>query len=320
MYHPLAPNLIERVTTTTGGGESYAPSRATDETFSAGRPQFLAFVSTGDFDPSVGNADGNPEIFLWELLTGKFHQLTNTAAPVVNSDPYPSDSGRCIVFSSSGDLDNNDGSDSGNPGMGLSNPDGSQEVFIYSINTSQNFPFDGDFTQVSNGPAGTVSAKPVIGGYWFPRQCQSTAYTSDFDQLGNGATGTHIYVYNRPGGRLEQMDAPEIPGGLSPGNYFDPNISSASNFARGPFVVFDTDSDLWMNQSTGRNLFRFRVFHPRMTQYTDQDAGDVRAPVTSDGGKWIALESEVSYSTPPRRSSTGERRRSTRTATGKSFV
>ncbi len=291
MYHSFAANMIERVTTT-ASGESYAVSRATDETFASGRPQFLALVSTGDLDPSVGNADGNPEIFLWELLTGTFHQLTDTADPVVNSDPYPSDSGRCVTFSSTGDLDDNDGSDGGNPGVGFRNPDGSQEVFIYSLENSENFPTNGNFTQVSDGPPGTVSAKPVIGGYWFPRQCQSTAYTSDFDQLGNGSIGTHIYVYNRPGGRIEQMNAAGIPAGLPPGNYFAPNISSASNFARGPFIVFDTDSDLWVNQSHGRNMFRFRVFHSRMRQYTDQDVGDTRSPVISDGGKWIAVESD----------------------------
>ncbi|GEM_PF-1154275 len=290
IYHPLAPNMIERVTNTVSG-ESYGVSRATDETFASGRPQYIAFVSTADLDPAVGNADGNPEIFLWELLTNTFHQLTNTLAPVVNADPYPSDSGKCIAFSSTGDLDDNDGSDNSNPGTGFSNPDGSQEVFIYSVATSDNFPRSGNYTQVSNGPAGTVSAKPAIGGYWFPRQCQSTVYTSDFDQLGNGALGTHIYVYKRPGGQVEQMTAREIPQGLQPGNYFSPNISSASNFARGPFVVFDTDSDLWLNQSTGRNTFRYRVFHPRMTQYTDQDIGETATPVISDGGAVIALES-----------------------------
>ena len=161
-----------------------------DSTFSAGRPDSFFFTSTGNLTGQ--NADGNPEIFVYEIVAGQFHQLTNTVAPVVNKTPFTSDSAKCIVFASTGDIDNNDGSDDSNVGPGYSNPDGSQEVFLYTVADNANFP-SGYFTQISSGPAGTSSWAPVIGGYWFPRQCQTSAYLSDHAQLGDGALGTHIY-------------------------------------------------------------------------------------------------------------------------------
>jgi Tol biopolymer transport system component len=291
---------------------SYDAARSTDDVFAAGRPEVVAFISEADLDPSVGNSDHNPEVFLWELETGAFHQLTDTLPPVVNRNVYPSDSGKCIVFDSNGDLNQNDGvRDPGNPGEGpdkppLSNADGSREVFLYSLDTRQNYPRDGYFTQVSDGPSGTTSSRPVIGGYWFPRQCQSTVYMSDHDQVGGSRTGTHLYVFSRPPGTRAAMDAPETPGGQPAGNYRNPHISSASPFARGPFVVFSTDADLWNNASSGENLFRYRIFHPRQTQYTRDIAGPVRNPVISDGGGLIAFESSGEPFHPHSHSRTGE--------------
>jgi hypothetical protein len=298
--------------TNSGIEASWGASRPTDQVFASGRPEYVAFVSTADLDPRVDNSDRNPEIFLWELESGVFHQLTDTQPPVINSDPYPSDSGKCIVFSSNGNLDNNDGTlDTNNPGTGFSNTDGSQEVFLFSLKTSTDFPYgDGSFTQVSNGPAGTVSSRPVIGGYWFPRQCQTTAYMSDHDQLSTGLTGTNIYTFDRNAPRTavktSEMVAPkEIPLGIQPGDYRYPHISSASPFARGPFVVFQTDADLWRNGSTGNEMFRYRVFHPRMTQYTDIITGSVERPVVSDGGGIIVFQSNGEILDPRRHAREG---------------
>ncbi|MFT4572279.1 MAG: hypothetical protein ACI91F_003179 [Candidatus Binatia bacterium] len=108
----------------------------------------------------------------------------------------------------------------------------------------------------------------MTGGYWFPRQCQSTAFVSAFDQLGEGVTGNHIYLYSRYNGRLERMDPSvrDIPLGVPDGVYGAPHISGASNFAR------------------GLNLFRYRIFHPQLPQFTDLDTGDVASAEVSDGG------------------------------------
>jgi Tol biopolymer transport system component len=277
---------------------SYEAARPTDDQFAGGRPEIVAFISEADLDPSVGNADHNPEVFLWEFGSAQVHQLTNTLPPVVNGNPFPSDSGRCVVFDSNANLNQNNGTQdpTNNPGEGagnppLSNEDASREVFLYSLNSPNGYPQDGYYTQVSSGPTGTTSYRPVVGGYWFPRQCQSTVWMSDHDQVGGPRMGTHIFEFDRASGKRIDMVAPETPNGQPDGQYLNPMISAASPFARGPFAVFSTDADLWNNGSNGWNMFRYRIFHPRQTQYTKDVAGPVFNPVITDGGGLIAFES-----------------------------
>jgi len=293
------------------GCESYDVARSTDTALSD-RPEVIAFISTCDFDPAVGNADANPEVFFWEVELDRFHQITNTTAPVVNSQPYTSDSGRCLVFSSNGDLNNNIPSnqhyDSSHPGPGYSNPDGSTEVFLYGkLDNKVGYPYNGVVTQVSNGPLGTTSSHAVINGYWFARQCQTTAFQSDHDQLGNGFVGQGIYIYKMPMSSLEPITAAEIPMGFPNGNYRNPNISAASPFARGPHIVFESDPDLWRNESEGTNLFDWRDFHPRMTQFTNIGAGHaIRDPEVGDGGGVLTFSSTGELLHPEHELRTGE--------------
>ncbi len=294
-YYNLDADTFVQITDTPPGGQSYQPARATDQTGKPARPEVVAFVSTGDFDDEMDNSDGNPEIFLYELGTGKYYQITDTMPPVVNENPYPSDNGKCIVFDSNADLHNNDGLDPSIPDSGFTNEDGSREVFIYEAGNFEIFPRGGQFTQASDGPAGTSSTRPMIGGYWFPRQCQSTVYMSDHDQTGESLpAGTHLFVYTRNGARLESMSEAnqELPLGLLPGQYLRPHISSASNFARGPFAVFHTDADVWNNASTGFNIFRYRIFHPQLTQITDNEPGTESLNATvGDGGAMMTFQS-----------------------------
>jgi hypothetical protein len=280
------------------GCDSWDVTRPTD-TVSSDRPMVVAFVSNCDHDPAVGNADGNNEIFFYDLFANHIHQITDTVAPVDNGDPFLSDSGRCMVFRSNGDLENNVESnpyfDVDHPGAGYTNPDGSMEVFLYgTLEQSFEYPHNATYSQVSNGPAGTTSEKPVIGGYIFSRQCQTTAFQSDHDQLGTGLVGQHVYQYNWPSSELVQEfpEADEIPHGLPPGTYGNASISQASPFARGPHIVFESEADLWNNGSLGTDIFDFRAFHPRMTQYTNVGAGFVtRSPQVSDGGGVITFHS-----------------------------
>jgi hypothetical protein len=59
--------------------------------------------------------------------------------------------------------------------------------------------------------------------------------------------------------------------------------------------VFTTATDIWNNDNHRPNLWRFRTFHPRMTQYTGltDPTEDVRNPVISDGGRFIVFESNA---------------------------
>lgn len=302
--YEVAAGTTLKVTDTPGHG-AWDAARPTDQIFAGSRPEVIPFVSTADLDPSVGNADHNPEVFLFEVQSRAFRQLTNTLPPVINREPYASDSAKCIAFVSSGDLDDNDGSDSGNnPPTGFENPDGSFEVFLYSTLSDNAFPTDGLFTQVSNAPSTAYeSSRPVVGGYWFGRQCQTTAWVSDYDHTGGNRSGRKIYRFDRNSATIEEMLAKkEIPWGIvdDGGEYLNPSISSASNFARGPFIVFQTDADLWRNGSAGFEVFRYRVFHSRMTQYTDILFGDVERPSVSDGGGNVVFQSDGELLHPTR--------------------
>lgn len=283
---------IMRISDGSGAVHSDA-ARETDETHSQ-RPLYIAFISTADLDPSVGNADGNPELFLYFTESASYKQLTNTTGGVVNAEPYPSDGGQCIAFRSSGNLQTNDGSDSSNPGAGFDNADGSDEVFVLRFDNPALSSWV--VTQVSNGPAGTTSSEPAIGGFWFTRQCRSTSYVSTADQLGNGSTGTHIYNYTKTSGRIEQLTNPG-----THGFSFAPAMSGASNFARGPFVVFMSDSDIFGNGSAGFEIFRHRVFTTERIQYTFADSGQSRTPVISDGGGFLAFASSSEIVDPRKR-------------------
>jgi hypothetical protein len=289
--------LLSRQTTTTDG-ESWGGTRETDSLLDA-VPSLFAFVSTGDLDPTVGNADHNPEVFVRLVESGEIVQVTDTAAPVVNLEPYASDSGRCLVFRSNGDLDDNDGSDEGNPGAGYSNADASDEIFNLSFGEVEFSRNGWVTTQVSNGPAGTTSSHPVVGGYIYTRQCRSTAYQSDHDQLGNGSTGTHIYNFTRTTTLTEQLSMPGA------GNNHSPGMSSASNFARGPFVLYASDMDPIGNGSSVFEVYRFRLFKNELWQYTFAD-GDSGSGGLSDGGGRTVFESTGELLDPNRTLRSGQ--------------
>ena len=296
-FYSVASGAITRVTTTPDG-ESYEAARETDDVNSS-RAVFVAFISTGDLDPSVGNADHNQEVFVWFKDSGEIMQVTDTVAPVENREVYVAESGKCLTFRSNGDLADNDGSDVANPGRGFENADASHEVFNLEFG-------DNDFdrahwvtTQVSNGPAGTTSSQPSVGGYWFTRQCRSNAYQSDHDQLGNGSSGSHIYNYTRNTAAIEQLTLPGA------GINRNPSMSSASNFARGPFVVYETDRDPIDNGSSAFEIYRFRLFKNELWQYTYADRDSAR-PAISDGGGRMTFESKADLFNPDRPLRNGE--------------
>ena len=165
-------NQLTSSATASAPGPSWDPARTTDITQTS-RPEFTAFVSTADHTGQ--NPDLNQEIFIRIRDTGEIRQITDTdldatGAVVVNSDPFPSDSGRCIVFSSNADLNDNLGSlpnsGDGNPGPEdgpFTNADGSEEVFLAFLDTDANVEI-GELTQISNGPAGTRSHRYQLWG------------------------------------------------------------------------------------------------------------------------------------------------------------
>ena len=83
----------------------------------------LAFISTRDLVPGVGNTDGNPELFFYNVQTGAFTQATHTQDAVAGvglvfqASPSLSSDGSVVAFLSSANLANN-------------NTDGNAEIYI----------------------------------------------------------------------------------------------------------------------------------------------------------------------------------------------
>ncbi len=125
--------------TNTVEGIHFDPSISADGTH-------IAFASTSDLAPNnPGNADGNLEIFLFDISTGAFTQVTNTVG-AVNSDPSINGAGTRVTFRSRHNLSPN------SPG----NADGNQEIFLFNTAT-------GTFTQVTN-TIGGGNSDPSISG------------------------------------------------------------------------------------------------------------------------------------------------------------
>jgi WD40 repeat protein len=83
----------------------------------------LAFISTRDLVPGVGNTDGNPELFFYNVQTGAFTQATHTQDAVAGvglvfqASPSLSSDGSVVAFLSSANLANN-------------NADGNAEIYV----------------------------------------------------------------------------------------------------------------------------------------------------------------------------------------------
>ncbi|HYC54433.1 MAG TPA: hypothetical protein VEL28_05805 [Candidatus Binatia bacterium] len=293
----FADDSLQRATDT-AGGESYDASRVTDD-FRSKRPPYIAFISTGDLVPGVGNADGNPELFLWTVETGEIRQLTQTLAPVVNALPHPSDTGDCIVFESTGDLDDNDGSYGTSGPSGYSNEDGSREVFYIDFhdNGFDNF----HFTQMSDGPVGTTSAHGSVGGYFYFNQCHTLTYQSDHDQLGNGSTGTNVYEFFRQEAITKQVSLPGNLGGTS----IEPIMSGAGLSSGGPSVVFASDANLFGFSTSGFQIYKMGTLTGQLRQVTLDPLGGHRRPTVSDGSSAVFFETTGEPADPDRGTKVG---------------
>ena len=95
--------------------------------------QLLAFISTRNLVPGVGNADFNPELFFYNIQTQTFTQGTNTHDAVAGiglvfqSNPNLSSDGSLVAFISSANLSGNNDD---------SNGKGNAEIYIANVGVS----------------------------------------------------------------------------------------------------------------------------------------------------------------------------------------
>lgn len=243
---PPTCTLIQ-ITDTTGGINHFADLN------SAGSR--IAFASSSD--PLGSNADGNQEIFVYDLTTSTLAQITNTSDGS-NRSPSISDAGNRIAFAS----------DSSTLGT---NPDGNQEIYLYDTTTST-------LTQVTN-TTGISSSNPSISG-----NGSRIAFQSDGDLTGGNSDGNdEIFLYD-----FTTLTFTQVTDSSSVSGQFSRNPSTSSD---GRFTAFVSNADLTGGNADGSvEVFRYDNIGGTFIQLTDDFAFVVHlAPSISGNGNLVAF-------------------------------
>ncbi len=175
----------------TAGSASVAPFFADDnrEPTISDDGRFLAFISTRDLVPGVGNADGNPELFLYNIASDTLTQATKTQDPtpgvgfIFQSNPNLSADGSVVSFISSANLATN-------------NADTNAEIFVASFNGST----VSNVRQVTRTLNGSGNTNVFSAGRRMSRDGAFIAFESRATDPKSGAAPTSVqlgmFVYN----------------------------------------------------------------------------------------------------------------------------
>jgi hypothetical protein len=176
----------------TAGSPTTAPFFADDnrESTISDDGNILAFISTRNLVPGVGNTDGNPELFFFNIGTTGFTQGTNTQEPspspgfsvIFQSNPSLSSDGSVVSFVSTANL-------------ASSNSDNNAEIFLANFSGSSL----SNMRQVTRTINGTGNTNILSSGRRLSRNGGFIAFESRAtDPKGNTATTSAflgIFVY-----------------------------------------------------------------------------------------------------------------------------
>jgi Tol biopolymer transport system component len=220
----------------------------------------VAFESNADLVPG-SNADGNTEVFMFNVTAGTFTQITNTTAVTSDNASISSDGTR-IVFESNADLV---------PG---NNADGNTEVFMFNTTTSAVSQITGTVGAINNAPSISADGTRVV-------------FSSDADLVaGNNADGNpEIFLFTPGTGTFTQVT--NTAGGAINDN---PVIN-----AGGTRIAFESNADLTGgNADNNTEIFMFDTAISAFTQITNTtgvarnrnatiNGSGTRVSFTSDG-------------------------------------
>jgi Tol biopolymer transport system component len=196
----------------------------------------IAFASS--IDTTGENADGNPEIFLLDVSTGTFTQITKTVGSS-SITPAMNDDGTRVAFRSTADLTGE-------------NPDGSTENFLFDTATAA-------FTQITRTmPVSNVSQPAISGGG------ARIVFDSRENLTGmNGDGNDEIFLFDVTAGALVQIT--RTVGGA--------NVLPAID-GEGTRVTFQSTADLaGGNPDRNAEVFVFDTTSGTFTQITNTVSG-----------------------------------------------
>jgi uncharacterized repeat protein (TIGR01451 family) len=232
-------STITQITSTTASANG-SPSISGDGTH-------VAFRSTADLTGS--NADGNTEIFLKELATAAFTQVTNTTRGFTFGASINGDGSRLA-------LDFSDDLTGGNPDL-------SAEIFLYDAATA-------NLTQISSSTAFSRFPSISVDG-------TRIAFRSFGNLTGDNADGnSEIFLYDRATAELTQIT-----------NVTAGGSDAASLSADGGRFAFYSTANLTGSNADGNSeIFLYDMASAAFTQITNSTAGFNQLPsLSADGGR-----------------------------------
>lgn len=199
--------------------------------------KYIAFADL--IDPTLGNADGNPEVFLYDVVQDLFTQITDTAFDNNFSLPDISDNGSLIAFSNRQNLTGG-------------NSNGGVEEFLFNTSTNT-------ITQLTD-TIGKISGAPVMSG-----DGNRIAFMSNADFANNNADSSfELFVMDIATNTFFQLtDEPTF-------FNFPGKVDLNSD---GSLIVVDLTLDLTGDNPDGsREIFLYNTNDNTWTQITDTAA------------------------------------------------
>ena len=238
---------VDQVTVTSGG-------QSVNASYS-GNGGHIAFVSNRDF---IGtNSDGNNEIFVYDVGTATYTQVTATTGSGGVNVPSISSAGSRVAFQSSKNLSGG-------------NADGNNEIFVWDAAGPT-------LTQVTTSSSTRTNASPKLSA-----DGTHVTFSSDADLTGGNADlNQEIFLWEAAGATTTQVTA--TTGGFN---------GSPSINADGTKVAFRSNRDIGGANSEGNNeIFLYDAAGPTTTAVTSAASGASDGPSISGNGSRIAFRS-----------------------------
>ncbi len=216
----------------------------------------LSIVFQSDAEPIPGsNPETNFEIWLFDVATSSFTQVTDTSAGEDNVRPSISGDGLWVVFEGSAGLTSS----------------GHGEIMAYDVAASS-------FIQITDTPT-TASHYAAING---DGSRISFASTADLVPGGNADGNQELFLYDRGANAFTQITS-------TVGGHTDTSSLDWS----GNLVAFDSTADVVPGGNTDGNteLYVYDVQAGTTTQITSTVGGGSYAPSLSRNGEWISFQS-----------------------------
>ncbi|MBI5504488.1 MAG: DUF4215 domain-containing protein, partial [Deltaproteobacteria bacterium] len=224
------------------------------------------------------NADGNSEIFIHDMRTGQWRQVTHTQAPVQNHRPR-SAYNRRFVFDSNGDISNVSR-------RNIKNPDLNREIYLVR--------FDLEKTRIMQ-LTDTTGADLVTGcaarsGSWVYFSSNGNLHNDVGPAVSNADGNVELFRWRQGGefnGRIKQLT--DSPSGE--------NVNADCS-PRGRLVVFESTSDLDNDGSSNRRVYVQNAGSGRRRLLSPSPDGDSVRPRVSRKKVVFASTSNLTESNP----------------------